>query len=79
MIKAQTGTLVMKDENGRDSVILHALFGLLDLGGQGNEGDLRIRDSAGTFVFRFDATSASSPLAARVTKSTCGCGTSPTR
>ena len=55
MINAQNGTLVMKDENGKDSVILDARFGLLDLGGQGNEGDLRIRDSAGTFVFRFDA------------------------
>ena len=55
VINAQNGTLVMKDESGRDSVILDARFGLLDLGGQGNEGDLRIRDSAGTFVFRFDA------------------------
>jgi hypothetical protein len=55
VISAQNGTLVMKDENGKDSVILDARFGLLDLGGQNNEGDLRIRDNAGTFVFRFDA------------------------
>jgi hypothetical protein len=45
----------MKDANGRDAVSLDARFGLLDLGAQGNEGDLRIRNSAGAFVFRFDA------------------------
>jgi hypothetical protein len=55
VINAQNGTLVIKDESGKDSVILDARFGLLDLGGQNNEGDLRIRDSAGAFVFRFDA------------------------
>jgi hypothetical protein len=55
VINAQNGTLMIKDESGKDSVTLDARLGLLDLGGQGSEGDLRIRDGAGTFVFRFDA------------------------
>lgn len=56
VIDAQNGTLTMRDANGQDSVLLDARFGLLDLGASNNEGDLRIRNNAGTFVFRFDAT-----------------------
>ena len=55
LIDAQNGLLILRDGNGHDSVTLDARFGLLDLGANGNEGDLRIRDNAGTFVFRFDA------------------------
>jgi len=51
-------TLVVTDTNGRTSVSLDARFGLLDLGGNGNEGDLRVMDSSGRFVFRFDANAA---------------------
>jgi hypothetical protein len=56
IFNAQNGTLVLKDANGVDSVFLDARFGLLDLGGPRNEGDLRIRDNNGTFVFTFDST-----------------------
>ena len=55
VIDAQNGTLIMRDANGQDAVVLDARFGLLDLGASRNEGDLRIRNDAGTFVFRFDA------------------------
>lgn len=54
-LDATNGTILIKDQNGRDAVKLDARFGLLDLGAQGNEGDLRILDNAGRFVFRFDA------------------------
>lgn len=55
VIDAQNGTLTMRDANGQDSVVIDARFGLIDLGASQNEGDLRIRNDAGTFVFRFDA------------------------
>jgi hypothetical protein len=57
-IDAASGTILIKDQNGRDAVKLDAGFGLLDLGAQGNEGDLRILDNTGRFVFRFDASNA---------------------
>lgn len=55
VIDGGTGTLQMKDANGVQTVWLDARYGLLDLGGPKNEGDLRIRDDKQTFVFRFDA------------------------
>lgn len=54
-VDAQNSTLILRDDQGRNTVFLDARFSLLDLGAQGNEGDLRIKDNSGQFVFRFDA------------------------
>jgi hypothetical protein len=46
--------LVVIDGNGREVFQFDAGFAVLDLGAQGNEGDLRIRGDDGEFKFHFD-------------------------
>jgi len=47
--------LVVVDGNDREVLQFDARFAVLDLGAQGNEGDLRVRGEDGEFKFHFDA------------------------
>ncbi len=54
-LDAQDGIIVVRDSNGKDTVRIDGRFALVDIGGPGNEGDLRIFDNAGRAVLTFDA------------------------
>jgi hypothetical protein len=51
-----TGLVTISDGQGREVFRFDSQFAVLDIGGIGNEGDLRILNAAGVTVFRFDAT-----------------------
>jgi hypothetical protein len=54
MAERITERLTVVDSNGREVLQFDASFAALDLGAQGNEGDLRIRGDDGAFKFHFD-------------------------
>jgi len=51
-----SGVVTIVDGQGREVFRFDSRYALLDLGAEGNEGDLRIKNDAGVTVFRFDAT-----------------------
>ena len=54
MAETISDSLVVVDSAGRKVLEFDARFAVLDLGAQGNEGDLRIRGDDGEFKFHFD-------------------------
>jgi hypothetical protein len=54
MAERITDRLTVVDGNGREVLQFDAGFAALDLGAEGNEGDLRIRGNDGAFKFHFD-------------------------
>jgi hypothetical protein len=55
MSETFSGTVTIVDSQGRQVFRFDSNFALLDIGAQGNEGDLRIFDSQGRQVFHFDS------------------------
>ena len=47
--------VIVLDDQGRTVFLFDPKYALLDLGGQGNEGDLRLFDDQGHFTFHLDA------------------------